>query len=58
MPIPLLAELYPGEAGWGDVLFVAIWSFGTLLLAGIQLRKQRYGHLRQCALKFSSRNSP
>jgi hypothetical protein len=26
-------SLYPGEAGWGDVLFVAIWVFGTLLLA-------------------------
>jgi hypothetical protein len=26
-------SLYPGEAGWGDVLFVAIWAFGTLLLA-------------------------
>jgi hypothetical protein len=36
--MPVLAglfenPLYPGEAGWGDVLFVAIWAFGTLLLA-------------------------
>jgi hypothetical protein len=34
MSLPLIAsQLYPGEAGWGDVLFVAIWAFGTLLLA-------------------------
>ncbi|HWW08920.1 MAG TPA: hypothetical protein VNY76_01610 [Candidatus Acidoferrales bacterium] len=28
-----LADLYPGDAGWGDVLFVSIWAFGTLVLA-------------------------
>jgi hypothetical protein len=28
-----IAELYPGDAGWGDVLFVTLWAFGTLLLA-------------------------
>jgi len=28
-----IADLYPGDAGWGDVLFVSIWAFGTLLLA-------------------------
>lgn len=34
MTVPALADLYPGDAGWGDVLFVSIWAFGTLLLAG------------------------
>jgi hypothetical protein len=29
----LIADLYPGDAGWGDVLFVTIWALGTLLLA-------------------------
>jgi len=29
----LLADLYPGDAGWGDVLFVTLWAVGTLLLA-------------------------
>ena len=29
----VLAELYPGDAGWGDVLFVALFAVGTLLLA-------------------------
>ena len=29
----LLAELDPGDAGWGDVLFVSIWGLGTLMLA-------------------------
>jgi hypothetical protein len=24
---------YPGDAGWGDVIFVTIWSVGTLMLA-------------------------
>lgn len=24
---------YPGDAGWGDVIFVTIWSVCTLLLA-------------------------
>ena len=36
MPIAaarLLAELDPGDAGWGDVLFVSIWALGTLMLA-------------------------
>jgi hypothetical protein len=28
-----LLALYPGDAGWGDVLFVSIWAVGTLLLA-------------------------
>src|SRR5579864_7456922 len=41
MPIPLLADLYPGEAGWGDVLFVAIWAFGTILLI---MAGQAVGH--------------
>jgi hypothetical protein len=30
---PLLAALDPGDAGWGDVLFVSIWALGSLLLA-------------------------
>lgn len=30
---PLVANLDPGDAGWGDVLFVSIWAIGTLLLA-------------------------
>jgi hypothetical protein len=25
--------LYPGDAGWGDVLFVSIWAVATLVLA-------------------------
>lgn len=29
----LIADLYPGDAGWGDVLFVSIWAITTLLLA-------------------------
>lgn len=29
----LLADLDPGDAGWGDVLFVSIWAVGSLLLA-------------------------
>ncbi|HEX3605618.1 MAG TPA: hypothetical protein VH134_06825 [Candidatus Dormibacteraeota bacterium] len=29
----LLANLDPGDAGWGDVLFVSIWGGGSLLLA-------------------------
>lgn len=33
MPMPPIADLYPGDAGWGDVLFVSIWAFATLLLA-------------------------
>ena len=30
---PLLADLDPGDAGWGDVLFVSLWAVGSLLLA-------------------------
>jgi hypothetical protein len=30
----VIADLYPGDAGWGDVLFVSIWAVLTLLLAG------------------------
>jgi hypothetical protein len=29
----LIADLDPGDAGWGDVLFVSIWAIGSLLLA-------------------------
>jgi hypothetical protein len=36
-PALIVSQLYPGEAGWGDVLFVAIWAFGTLLLAAYYL---------------------
>ena len=25
--------LDPGDAGWGDVLFVSLWAIGSLLLA-------------------------
>jgi len=32
-PTPLVAGLYPGDAGWGDVLFVTLWAVGSLLLA-------------------------
>lgn len=28
-----LAVMYPGDAGWGDVLFVSLWAVGSLLLA-------------------------
>jgi hypothetical protein len=28
-----VADLYPGDAGWGDVLFVSLWALCTLLLA-------------------------
>lgn len=31
--LALLADLDPGDAGWGDVLFVSIWSGTSLLLA-------------------------
>lgn len=33
----MIAELYPGDAGWGDVLFVTIWALGTLLLTAYYL---------------------
>ncbi|HEV3125175.1 MAG TPA: hypothetical protein VG266_11420 [Candidatus Dormibacteraeota bacterium] len=29
----LIASLDPGDAGWGDVLFVTIWAVGSLVLA-------------------------
>ena len=29
----MLADLDPGDAGWGDVIFVSIWAFATLVLA-------------------------
>lgn len=29
----VIAALDPGDAGWGDVLFVSIWALGSLLLA-------------------------
>ena len=29
----LVAALDPGDAGWGDVLFVSLWGLGSLLLA-------------------------
>lgn len=29
----LIADLDPGDAGWGDVLFVSIWALGSLTLA-------------------------
>ncbi len=29
----MLADLDPGDAGWGDVLFVSIWAFASLGLA-------------------------
>ena len=34
MTAPFLAyDLFPGDAGWGDVLFVLIWAIGSLVLA-------------------------
>lgn len=33
MVLTFLATLYPGDAGWGDVLFVTLWALGSLLLA-------------------------
>lgn len=30
---PVIAALDPGDAGWGDVLFVSLWALATLLLA-------------------------
>ncbi len=29
----VLADWDPGDAGWGDVIFVAIWAICTLVLA-------------------------
>lgn len=29
----LIADLDPGDAGWGDVLFVSIWAIASLMLA-------------------------
>lgn len=29
----LLADLDPGDAGWGDIIFVSIWALGSLVLA-------------------------
>ncbi len=33
----IVAALDPGDAGWGDVLFVSIWAIGSLLLAAFYL---------------------
>lgn len=33
MPVNAIADLFPGDAGWGDVLFVTIWAACSLLLA-------------------------
>ncbi|HEX6538617.1 MAG TPA: hypothetical protein VF155_05510 [Candidatus Dormibacteraeota bacterium] len=33
MPAPFLAELYPGDSGWGDAFFSALWGVASLLLA-------------------------
>jgi hypothetical protein len=30
--VHLIGALDPGDAGWGDVLFVSIWALGSLLL--------------------------
>ncbi|MGA8014688.1 MAG: hypothetical protein WCB85_02080 [Candidatus Dormiibacterota bacterium] len=38
-PLHLLAVPYPGDAGWGDVLFVILWALGSLLLASYYLYK-------------------
>jgi hypothetical protein len=32
-PNPGASGLDPGDAGWGDVLFVSMWAIGSLLLA-------------------------
>jgi hypothetical protein len=29
----IVAALDPGDAGWGDVLFVSLWALGSLILA-------------------------
>jgi hypothetical protein len=29
----MLADLDPGDAGWGDVIFVTIWAVASLMLA-------------------------
>jgi hypothetical protein len=29
----VLADLDPGDAGWGDVIFVGIWALTSLVLA-------------------------
>lgn len=29
----IIADLDPGDAGWGDVLFVSLWAVSSLLLA-------------------------
>jgi hypothetical protein len=29
----MLADLDPGDAGWGDVIFVSIWGIASLVLA-------------------------
>jgi hypothetical protein len=29
----MLADLDPGDAGWGDVIFVSIWAVCSLVLA-------------------------
>jgi hypothetical protein len=29
----MLADPDPGDAGWGDVIFVSIWGIATLVLA-------------------------
>lgn len=30
---------YPGDAGWGDLVFVTIWSLCTLMLASYYVYK-------------------
>lgn len=29
----VLANWDPGDAGWGDVIFVSLWAVGSLMLA-------------------------
>jgi hypothetical protein len=43
MPAPLIADLYPGDAGWGDVLFVSIWAVSSLLLAAFYCYRAFFG---------------
>ena len=46
MPIihNMLADLDPGDAGWGDVIFVGIWAIATLVLAAYYCYRSFFTH--------------
>ena len=39
----IIAELYPGDSGWGDLLFTVIFAISTLLLAAYYCYRAFFG---------------